>query len=694
MRKYYSTENILVRLLLVILLVIICFCSGFDTIYAEFNKTLKFDDTDLMDELQSIDGFDINDYPFDTKDVVQEPRVFNVVEYCYSFKPLMRANYGVYIYFYNPQGLQLNEKSVLNKVQMATAYKTENDLLQPTDYDKLRLKFCSTIENGPHAYKFYKFRVVDQKGDDGLFMSERVNSNNRQYDISGIELHSKGKPLADEYSVSGTYTFSGFASGYGPNPSDGNSITSTQRELESVELEVKSTFYRTGTSSLGKDYQNQLDSVYFAVPDILIDTYGELKRIKALWYEYKTNPIVVVEDRDIYTAMQKNLGKVTIANSLQPRFYADLVTKITPGLPFPTTHSSMTWGYNIPQNTDKNSFKYDLKSDFLSYIYHSENLKDFSLSGEQLIKDIYAYDKSYHTGEMDIHPSGTTGKGISADLFSNKIDEKHTRGYNEMLFDTDLVDQYFNMLDYDSTHSGWDKFFDYFLSYPEDEMSYYDIPPIVAFDPADISLSDEELSRKYLIDIGDVGAFKLYYQENKTDNTLFKFNFSHSQYYSNELKCTNGTGKYTDGFVAEQTVYLGFDIIYLEFKLDGVYRVIPVVSNPIDIAGDVDPPISITDPSNWWLWVIILLGIVAFIILLPVLGPLIGLVINLVVSLIKVPFKIVGYVSGGVKDAVSTEEKIKAPKNKKTKSRGKTKGTDDYYIDNYNNSIGTDDYDT
>ena len=648
-----------------------------------------------MEELQSIDGFDFNDYPYDSTGMIEKPRVFNVVEYSYSFKPLMRANYGVYIYFYNPQALQLNAKSVLNNVQIATAYTTENDLQKATDYDKFKLKFCSTIETGTQAYKFYKFRVVDQKGDDGLYMSERVNSDNRQYDISGIELHSKGKPTADEYAVSGTYTFSGFASGYGPNPSDGNSITSTQRELESVELEVQSTFYRTGTSSLGKDYQNQLDSVYFAVPNILIDTYGELKRIKALWYEYKTSPIVVVEDKAIYAAMQKNLGTVTIANSLQPRFYADLETKIiAPGLPLPSYRSYMTWGYNIPQNTDKNSFEYDSKSDFLSYIYQTDSLIDFSLSGEKLINDIYAYDKSYNNGTLDIHPSDYTGAGISADLFSDKIDVGHTRGYNEVLFDVDSVDEYFNMLDYDSTHSGWDKFFDYFLSYPDDEVSYRDIPPIVDFEPADINLSDEEISKKYLIDIGDIGAFRTYYQNNKATSTIFKFNFSHSQYYSNELKCSYDTGYYTDGFVAEETVYLGFDIIYLEFMSDDVYHVIPVVSNPIDIAGDIDPPPSITDPSNWWIWVLIVLGIVAFIILLPVLGPLIGLILNLIVSVIKLPFKLVGCMTGGGKDSASTDEKTKAQKKKKVKSKGKTQGTDDYYIDNYNKSIGKDDYDT
>ncbi len=696
MKNRLTTGNTFIRILIVMLLVMIGFSCCYNTVYAEEIKNMKFDDTDLLDELNSIDGFDFADYPFDSTGTVEKPRVFNVIEYSYSFKPLQRANYGLYIYFYNPQGLQLNTKSILNSVQIASEYEKKDNALIPTDYEKYKLKFCSTIENGVYAHRFYKFRVVDKIGKDGLHLVERVDPDNRRYDISGVELHSLSANSSTEYEVGGTYTFSGYASGYGPNPNDGSTISSTQRELETVELIPVSTYYRTGTSALGKGYQNQLDSVYFAVPNSLLKVYGELKRIKAQWYEYKTSPIVVVEDAKIYSAMQSNLGKMTIANSIMPKFYADLKTNIIPGLPSPTYYHSMSWGYNVPNDTSKTHFKYETKSDYLTYIYQSSNLADFRLSGHKLIEDMYAYNDSYHKGQLSEHPSSSTGKGLSADLFSDKVDKGHIKGFQEKVFDTDQVSEFFNMLDYNSNpeHSDWDKFFDYFGSYPADEQSYFDIPPIMGFDPLDINLNDEEISKKYLIELTDVAEFRLYYENNKSDSTIFKFNFGHSQYYSNKLDCSHTSGYYSEGFVAEQTVYLKFDIIYLEFKLDGIYHIIPVVSNPIDIAGDITPPLEITDPSNWLFWLMLVLGVIAFVLLLPILAPLIGIVLNVLVYIIKAPFVFVGFVAGSIKNNFSTEEKTKSPKNKKTKSKGKTKGTDDYYIDQYNKNLDKDNYET
>ena len=43
-------------------------------------------------------------------------------------------------------------------------------------------------------------------------------------------------------------------------------------------------------------------------------------------------------------------------------------------------------------------------------------------------------------------------------------------------------------------------------------------------------------------------------------------------------------------YIAQQSVFVDFDIIQLTFNDKGTYTVIPVVSNPIDIVDPITPP--------------------------------------------------------------------------------------------------------
>ena len=65
---------------------------------------LNFDTTDVLDDLTGADNFDILNYPFDGTGKIKHPEILNVAEYCYSYRVNARDNYGLYLYFYNPQG--------------------------------------------------------------------------------------------------------------------------------------------------------------------------------------------------------------------------------------------------------------------------------------------------------------------------------------------------------------------------------------------------------------------------------------------------------------------------------------------------------------------------------------------------------------------------------------------------------------
>lgn len=295
------------------MLLVVVFVIAFGVVTAAAPKvafadsgTLNYDTTDVMDDLttstESGEGFDIKDYPYNENGTVQ---VINFVEYCYSYKANMRGNYGLYIYIYNPQGLNLSTNSKSNKIQMAVSYDGDGN---PNDYMKFDLQFLDKSDESNYKNLFYKFKVADREIN-GTTFAERVNSNERRYDVSGIELLTYGAGNATEYPVNGTFKFTGYAQGYGPDASAKSTLASTVEYLESVSLDVWHTFYRTKTSSKGAGYQNQLDTVYFAVPKRFFDTYGRLQRIKAEWYEYKTKDIVVTSNQDFYNQAAAYVGK-------------------------------------------------------------------------------------------------------------------------------------------------------------------------------------------------------------------------------------------------------------------------------------------------------------------------------------------------------------------------------------------------
>ena len=230
----------------------VVFSAAPNTAYAA-ESSLSFDKTSVLDDLMAstVNGqpFDVKDYPYDED---SQARIVNFVEYCYSYKGNMQGNYGLYVYVYNPQGQNISTNSKSNKIQMAVSYDSEG---KPNNYAKFDLKFLSKSENSDYKNLFYKFKVVDREIN-GTTFKDRVNSNERRYDVSGIELVTYGANNATEYPVNGTYKFTGYAAGYGPDAGAKSTLESSVEYLETITLDVKHTFYRTQTSSKGAGYQN------------------------------------------------------------------------------------------------------------------------------------------------------------------------------------------------------------------------------------------------------------------------------------------------------------------------------------------------------------------------------------------------------------------------------------------------------
>lgn len=624
----------------------------------------KFDQTDVLDDLSSskINGkpFDITDFTFDeTKDI----QVISFVEYCYSYKANLRDNYGLYVYIYNPQGLNLSTSEKQNKIQMAVAYDADGN---PTDYQKFSLQFCSKTESGDYKNLFYKFKVVDRKVNNTTF-ADRVNSMARRYDISGIELTKHGAMTATEYSVNGTFVFTGYAEGYGSDTNAKNTLDCKIEYLETIQLSVKHTFYRSQTSALGAGHQNQLDTVYFSVPKRYIETYGRLQRIKAEWYEYKTNDIVVTSNTDFYNKASSYLG--TYMGDLDSYgmypYKEDLFYMLAenPQSGGSGGISAAKWGWNLEGYLHTPSQR-------LTYLFLVNNIEEYdpyasvtSIGGVQsndLYNWIKSYNKSYASGTLPIK-NGT----ISADLFKSDIDDSRKmnnehgviqQGYSYYDFDADVDLQ--TLQSWSSTDpSFWDNWINFglgaaFSGGPQEESRT--VAPIQILKAEDLNGTNAEIAERLLVNVADVDSIKAEFNNattvsgiNDEEMVVVLFRFATSDYYSAPLTIISpDTGfLWSDEHItgqayrAQESVFLDFDIIQLTFNKDGDYTVIPVVSNPIDIVNDITPPVNMPDDTEWWK---ILLAVLLLILLLIVFAPVLPYVIRFIIWLILLPFKLIG----------------------------------------------------
>lgn len=541
------------------------------------DSVLNFDSSYVLDDLYSSKEFNISDYP---KSTTNTPEIISFTEYGYD-KDKNYSNYGIYIYIYNPQLNDFSLDSIYNKIQIA---------INNNAYFKYTLKFLSKSDDS----KFIKFKVNLTDEEKARFTSE-LNSIKRIYKVSGLELKSKNSSNAIDYfafnsskQLGGIYQFSGYSKGYG---SDTSTLTCNVEDLETLQLNVKSTYYRTNSSSLGYGHQNQLDSVYFNVPKTTLEKYGSLCKVKAEWYELKTKPVIVSMPTD-YEAIKKYVG----VSQTSTNYCSKSIVAWEKAAALDVGYLVKYDGYNTPFVGDD-----EYVSNALYWLFNGgDNYKNGTITTTQIKQYINYYNKS----------SSLLFEKYPQDLFFNKVDEGRTFGYNVKEFDS--YNDQLNLLSYDSTHNGWNRFWDYFGSWGNDtSSSYYNIDPIHQVTATDVN---ENSSSLYIND-NDLEDFKTYYN-NRGDNETFLFRFANTDYVSKYIYTYNTNTSVVfmgepNGYFFSETCFLDFDIIDLTFNKDGVYKNIAAVSNPIDIIDDGTSP---SDKGVDWVKILkiilsILLGI-------------------------------------------------------------------------------------
>ena len=585
---------------------VLCLLGGGST--AAYAAT-SFDNVNVMEDLagSTIDGvvFDTANYPYLENGM---PKVIYFAEYCYGYKAEQKDDYALYVYLYNPSGKEIKRDK--NTIQIATGYNGDS----PVRYDKFSLTLCNS-STGTLDTLFYKFRVNNVSS-----VYNRVNENNtsRRYDVSGVELNYGS---VDDFPVGNVWIYSGFAKGCGADEDADSTLSCVTNTFETVSLDVYDTYYRYLN---GLSTQSQISSVYFGVDNVLLDKYGKLQKIHASWLEARTSTIIVAKNDILYDALRDYIGVDLTSSSNKPNYYLYQRVDDLSGV--------NEWGYNVGAVLEMTK---------LAYLFNATNTSDNTVSSKAM--------KEYMTWYSELHGKEVAGK-YSDDLFS-WVDNSVT----DTTIDADSI----FTLDGFTTGSGLlDWFYELFYSSLEN-TPLEDIQPIYIVKSSDVIGSDEEIAERLFIAKEDVKAFKEKYNENTlAGKTTVLFRFAVSDYTAYNISaCETGFLKtpHNDwAYMAEQSVYLDFDIIDLTFSKDNVFMVLPVVSNPIDVIGGITPPVE-SDGLPWWVWALIALAclILIAVVVNPV-ASLLLLILKGVWWIVSAPFRFIGWIVRKIKDGKET----------------------------------------
>lgn len=595
-----KTKQRWMKISVLIMLLILCFTMFPQTAYA--SEYIAYDNTDIESDLADIDT---SAYP---KDESARHRLLDDVgfmEYAYSDSVFIADNYyGLYFYVYNPTEKPVSLTSGAHHVNMATAY-DENG--EPSDYNNCEITFLDATANN----RFLKFKLTDSRAAYDREVSYAAkHGGERRYDIASIQLLFSGDDHAtdsftgvdNQEGVSFTYFCTGYSAGCGADPEAESTLDIQYKKLDTIGLDIQSTWYRT--DRIDGEMRYTLSSVYFAVDDRYITDYGTLQIVKAEWYEYKTTPILVTDSNQIETALTPYLGytlpqdeKGDYRDTSVPFYFYEY---LGPG--DTADHHGLGWNtYYSRDSMQMRRYDWLIKVDDIKATVPSEKVQE------------WAENYPVYAGEDVLTVDGRT---YNANLFTDEVDDGHTRGYNVKVFDARDESQWIDLKTIDQT-SDWDKFWNQFLpagSRDEEWVIAEDVKPIEEVTPERVNGSDAAVMNDLLVDSSQVGKLRSYVQNAEESNkTVYMLRFSLSEYNATDLEyhpSDDWSGHdYIDFYAATDTVYLSFDIIYLGFVKNDVVTIIPVVADPVDVYPALTPTEDLEkDNIPWWAYVILIVA--------------------------------------------------------------------------------------
>lgn len=585
------------------------------------DNDLKFDNTSIFDDLYGSkddngNEFDLSNYPIDKDGELQ---FFSFVEYGYSYYANYEKNYALYLYLYNPQQLNFQTYLDSNVVRMGVSYATKDDNIVVSEYEDFNI-VCVSRTTGDYSNLFYKFKVLDPNKKI-LSMAQAYEKENgcRRYDIAGVYLKTDKSDVTLDKNIGRTYKCSGYMATYGNDASNPSTFVCNVEKLETLDLKVYQTSYLTGVSSAGAYHHNNVSSVYFAIPQRVLDKYGSLWEIYAQWYECKTAPILVTSNVDFYYKALNNNHYETVDNSEGGTSL--LYDKSVDYLLWYGRHSDSVagssnilhydWAYNLRPFSMTSGDMFIQRfansySNVLPFVFYSPSYTEsgaFNVINKQTVagdvksSQIRDYIQNYKSSNyVDWH----TSRNLASELFVNTVDSARADkgikvGLNKVR--TNLGDT-FDLKSWNSEYgSWWDKLTQYGWSYPKNEVLDEQHTNVKPFEEiTKDALNSVTLASDLLINENDVDSFKTFCNSSYDNDSAvpYLFRFAVSDYMSRPI--TRNPGRLdvdqdvVDSYIAQETVFFDFNIITMTFKGKEDYYTLAVMHTPVDVIAGVEPP--------------------------------------------------------------------------------------------------------
>lgn len=484
--------------------------------------------------------------------------------------------FGIYLYVYNPNNLDILTDSSKNKVQFA-ACNSETAVFS-FDYVKYNVVLLDKTENN----KYMKFKV------DG-FLS--LQSSERYYALSGIELHINGNANATEYSVGSVYHCS---------TRDGQ--TNIYREtLNTVQVDCTHVYYRTDDSEKGDGWSNQLSACYFSLPKEYSfgnNPYGTLSEIKADFDLYYTKPILLLNNESVYYdfglayALSTSSSEFRNNQSLMNLSFRAL-SSITSGWEGGTYNYGPYYNFYYWENHGI-TYSVDNKLDALCWLFCDVNAnfdnEDYYFPAENL--------ESYY----ELYKSFCLSQGF--DMFQSSGYFENNRislcgfnyGHNTHTYSVSKNPEEGAVLGYELTFDRqgfWESILESFGSNQTQTVS--NVAPLVRVEYADMSLSEDAFSEKYLVAKQQVQGLKNKLLSAGTSQEVWLFRYDCSEYYGAkaEVYDKNISNNKFDGLVCQEPVYLDWDILSFKFEQENfddhtiTKTTVPVNHSPENVFSDL-----------------------------------------------------------------------------------------------------------
>lgn len=639
-----TLRNIRKKVAAWLLVLLVCFGAvmggqGNLSAFAATDVQMAYESTNVLNDLEgaTIGGktFDIADYPHDGDG---KPQLISLAEFCYSYYADKQGDFGLYAYVYNPQDIAFDMATDRNKIQLTYGDKAS--------YSKYTLEFLNYSTRGGYEGRFYKFKVKLSDAQRSAIL-KGLHENERVYSVSGIELSYKG--TVTEYPCGQTYTYMGFAEGYGSELATGDTLSCKVNGFDRyLTLDVRSTYYRPeGTN--GEAYERDtLHSVYFSVPNKIIEEYGEMTAVHAAWLNARTAPIFVTGNQDVYNAILPYLGQTvdggdfTYANEdASPVPYALIASKYIESASWNNAAYSLSY---MSYNANRKYTQSDTDLNALYYCFLAENgdADSYTLSAETLLGNQQEGIKGYFESYTEEH-----GGELVNNRFSKGLFESVASSFTDV---TISKDDTFELTDEVISQNLWQKFVG--GGYNVSGTNSYTVSAIKKVEDGDFKSSVSETCLALYIDESDFESFRECFNTAKEkDETVYLFRYYQSDYTCYEVaEYARGEGDWTilgtnfgyefvdsNAYLCQMWVQLDFDIIDLTFTKDNVATVIPVVMSPIDLAADGDFPVITTkNDLKWWQVLLAVIGLIFVLLLLFKFAPLIVYAAGKVIAL---PFK-------------------------------------------------------